>query len=215
LTDVHELRGIQERQRVLLGELQHRTRNLIAVVQAIASQSMKSSSDLANFRDVFFSRLGALSRVQSLLAETDNYGLELHDLVRTELDALIGSENREATVEGPGVMLPARIAQPLGLALHELATNALKHGALKQPAGKLAVTWRIEETEHAGKCIVLDWQETGIEVARQGARTKGYGSELIEKALPYQLGTKTALQLDPDRVSCTIMIALPQSRMNQ
>ncbi|MGF1627659.1 MAG: sensor histidine kinase [Alphaproteobacteria bacterium] len=205
MTDIHDLRGLQDRQQVLVAELQHRTRNLLAVVQAIASQTRRRSDSLDTFETEFGSRLRALGRVQALLARFEQHNVDLRELVVTELGAH-GAEGLTADrmrVEGPSVALPPDAAQALGLALHELATNAIKHGALSQPTGRLEVTWQ-EMRSDGGRRVVLEWTENGIAMANDRPRRKGYGSELIERALPYQLGAETRLEFGPDGIRCTI-----------
>jgi PAS domain S-box-containing protein len=211
-TDVHEMRGLQERQNVLLAELQHRTRNLLAVIQSIARQTMRTSGSLDEFATEFQGRLHALSRVQGLLARVDRGAVNLRELVEMELKAYEDGdlERGKVSFEGPTAMLPASSAQALALAIHELATNAVKYGALKHPSGKLHVAWQIEGSRRAERRVVLDWRETGVEMPAQGGRPlrKGYGSELIERALPYQLKAETRLDFGPDGVRCRIAAAV-------
>jgi PAS domain S-box-containing protein len=204
MTDIDDLRGLQARQQVLMAELQHRTRNLLAVVQAIAGQTMRNSSSLADFSEEFEGRLRALSRVQSLLAKSDVNDLDLHSLVETEMRAHGdgGLATRKIAIDGPSAILPASSAQALGLALHELATNALKYGALAQPQGKIRVTWRIA-SEGPQSQVRLEWRESGVSMPEAPVR-RGYGTELIERALPYQLKAKTELDFGPDGVRCVI-----------
>jgi PAS domain S-box-containing protein len=207
MTDVHDLRTLKDRQQVLMAELQHRTRNLIAVVQAIATQTRRNSFSMDAFGTEFESRLRALSRVQSLLARVDHHDVDLHDLVTAELTAH-GNAGGKARVDGPSAALPANSAQAIGLALHELATNAIKYGALGQPNARLEVLWR-EEGEGGARRVVLDWLESGVLMPEGGRPTrKGYGSQLIERALPYQLGAKTALEFATDGVRCKIVVPL-------
>jgi len=132
MTDIHHLRGLQDRQQVLMEELQHRTRNLLAIVQSIAARTLRSSTSLDSFRSQFESRLHALSLVQSLLANGRDGGVDLHSLVNAELAAHgdVGSQSGKIQVQGVPITVPAAAAQALGLALHELATNAVKYGAL-------------------------------------------------------------------------------------
>ena len=219
MTDIDGLRSLQDRQHVLMAELQHRTRNLLSVVQSIANQTIRSSSSLEAFGTQFGSRLRALSRVQSLLARVEDQVIDLHTLVTAELAAhddgdlrsnKIGDlKSSKITVVGPAVALPATAAQALGLALHELATNAVKYGALAQPTGKLAVTWELKG-ESPSPAVALEWRESGVFMPAVGPpKRKGYGSELIERALPYQLRAKTKLEFGPDGVRCAIMVPVP------
>jgi PAS domain S-box-containing protein len=211
MTDIHDMREIQKRQDVLLAELQHRTRNLLAVVQAIATQTIKASDGLATFHQNFLSRLRALSRVQSLLAHSQRHDVNLRDLVTGELEAHTRGSTA-VTIGGPPVTLPVDLAQPLALALHELATNALKYGALASPDGRLDVIWRVASSGSSQSKVVLDWIESGVDLAGSAPRSRnGYGLELIERALPYQLGTKTAVRFAEDGVRCTIEIGLPEA----
>jgi PAS domain S-box-containing protein len=211
MTDIDDLRGLQGRQQVLMAELQHRTRNLLSVVQAIANQTLRSSESLDSFKNQFSSRLRALSRVQSLLAHVEDQAIDLRELVIAELAAHsegeLGTDKIEVT--GPMVALPATAAQAIGLALHELATNAVKYGALAHSEGKLQVKWELIDPPPTRE-VALRWLETGI--AMQSSSTpkrKGYGRELIERALPYQLKAKTRLDFGPDGVRCEIVVPVP------
>jgi len=113
-------------------------------------------------------------------------------------------------VDGPPVALPAGSAQTLALALHELATNAVKYGAFKQPEGRLAVTWAIEGEGHR---VLIEWRESGVAMAEDALpRRKGYGTELIERALPYQLGAETSLEFSADGVCCAIVVPVETYR---
>jgi PAS domain S-box-containing protein len=208
MTDVHDMRGMQNRQQVLLAELQHRTRNLLAVVQAIAKQTLRSSDSIKIFGAEFQSRLQALSRVQSLLARADDPNVSLIDLVTAELRAHGDAAGAERVrVHGPPVYVPASSAQALGLALHELATNALKYGALVHPNGQLEVAWRIEPATPQNE-LVLEWRERGVALGQTRPTRKGYGSELIERALPYQLNATTKLEFTPEGVQCMVRVPL-------
>lgn len=210
MTDVHDLRELQGRQQVLLAELQHRTRNLLAVTQAIASRTLRSSSSLEVFGREFSGRLRALSRVQSLLARAEGTRIDLRRLVLEELE-MHGDADDKVHLTGPPVTVNATAAQTLGLALHELATNAVKYGALARDQGRLDIVWRVEQSE-VGSEVVLDWTES--EVAMPAAALpprSGYGRELIERALPYELGARTALEFTPDGVHCRIALPLRRS----
>ncbi len=210
-TDIQDLKEAQEHQQVLLAELQHRTRNLLAVVQSISRQTLRRSGSLAEFAAEYESRLGALSRVQSLLARANSETIELRHLVEGEL-AAHGSEAERVQVGGPAVQLAATSVQALALALHELATNAVKHGALGQPTGRLEVVWRVEE-EEGKRWVALEWRESGVTMPAAGRQArKGYGSELIERALPYQLKAKTRIEFGADGVRCSIVVPAPDVR---
>ena len=207
-TDIHDLKGLQDRQQVLLAELQHRTRNLLAVVQAMARQTLRANPTGDGFAEMFESRLRAQSRVQGLLARADYQLIDLRTIVEGELIAHGGDDPAKVKVEGPVVELPPASAQVMALALHELATNAAKHGALRQDGARLSVTWRMEEQD--GKPMVLvEWRESGVAMPDPNApRRKGYGAELIERALPYQLNARTELEFGEDGVRCRIAVPI-------
>src|SRR5947209_601850 len=192
-----------------MAELQHRTRNLLSVVQAIANQTLRSSESLASFKSQFTSRLGAISRVQSLLSQVEHRAVDLHDLVTAELAAHSEPdlEPNKIEVKGPAVALPATAAQAVGLALHELATNAVKYGALAHPGGRLEVRWELQEKKRIRE-LAINWSETGVSVGTP--KRKGYGRELIERALPYQLNAKTHLDFSPNGVRCEIVVPVQQ-----
>lgn len=209
MTDIHDLRSLQDRQRVLMAELQHRTRNLLAVVQAIAGQTLRKSATLEAFGTEFQGRLRALGRVQGLLAGTDEQAVDLGNLVAAELAAHdTGTPGEKVSVDGTQVTVQANAAQAFGLALHELATNAVKYGALAQPAGRLEISWRVDETGPS-RWVTLDWRESGVVMPVTGSPPrKGYGTELIERALPYQMDAETALEFGPDGVRCRIRVMI-------
>jgi len=157
--DIHDLRGLQERQQVLVAELQHRTRNLLAIVQALARRTLRNSRSVEDFSTEFLGRLQALSRVQGLLTASNEEMIDLWRLVD-----------------------------------------------LRQPSGHLAIRWWLEG-DFAHPDVVLDWRETGVAIAGAPVR-RGYGAELIERALPYQLKATTALRFEPDGVHCTITLPI-------
>jgi PAS domain S-box-containing protein len=205
MTDVHDLRGLQARQQVLLAELQHRTRNLLAVVQAIAAQTLRNSDSLESFGAEYEGRLAALGRVQAMLSNVKQPAVDLRELVGAELKAhgVQIERSEKVQVSGPQVLLPPASAQVLALALHELATNAVKHGALRHDTGTLRIDWRLEESNEGR--LTLEWTESNVPMP-EGPRRTGYGSELIERALPFELGAETRLDFDPDGVRCVISI---------
>jgi PAS domain S-box-containing protein len=211
-TDIDDLRQFQEQQQVMVAELQHRTRNLLGVVRAIAKQTMAVTGPGERFKEQFNDRLSALSRVQGLLSRSDQEPITLRALIETELAAL-DAPALEARIrlDGPVVRLRKATVQTFALALHELATNALKYGALTTPHGRLSVTWRTCRAEDGGR-LHMEWVEEGLVRARadQSPVTQGgYGRELIERALPYALKAKTRYALSDTALHCTINLPLP------
>jgi PAS domain S-box-containing protein len=212
-TDVHDIRSLQERQIVMMAELQHRTRNLLALVQAIAAQTLRKTRSVPEFQCEFESRLQALGRVMALISGVDYAAVDLRDLLTAELQAY-GSgvlEKGKVRLDGPALPLKPAAAQALGLALHELTTNAAKYGALAQENATIAVTWRLEGAA-AHTQAIIEWKESSVkmEPTSSDERPYGYGRELIERALPYQLGANTVLSFEDDGVRCRIRVDLSE-----
>ena len=216
-TDVDDLLNLRQQQAVLVAELQHRTRNLLAVVQAITLRTLKGSQSLEHFRACIDDRLQALSRVQWLLSRREgSLRVAFDALLREELLAHVeldehGKGEQVSIVGPPGIPLRSAVVQTLALAIHELATNAVKYGALSGPDGHLDVSWVVNISGEERR-LVVDWRESGVSGmpdAAAPARGGGYGRELIERALPYQLGARTWYQFNDDGVHCIIDLAVP------
>jgi PAS domain S-box-containing protein len=208
--DITETRQQFETQRVLVAELQHRTRNLMAVVGSVAHQTLDSVNSLADFEDRFNSRLQALSRVQSLLSRADNEPITLEALLVMELEALgfHALDGDRITFRGPEVPLRKSVVEMLSLAIHELLTNAVKYGALANPTGRLSVNWRIEGSL-PNQRLVFEWIERGItQPLSTDPIRSGFGRALIEEALPYSLSAETKLDIGKDILRCWISLPL-------
>jgi len=206
----------EERLAVVVAELQHRTRNLISVVGTIAKGTLRSSKTFDDFSTTFQDRLEVLGRAQGLLFRTHEGGrVTFDELINTELAAqcVRVGEHGAVTLDGPkDIPLRSRTVQSLAMALHELMTNAVKYGALKQPNAHLTVRWRQETLAESGKpWLHLDWKESGVEMPPLGAKRhgSGQGRELIERVLPYQFDAQTTFAMEADGVHCTI--SLPAS----
>jgi two-component system CheB/CheR fusion protein len=200
--NVTSLTEAEARQQVLISELQHRTRNLLAVVQSIALQTLGRSDEV----DAFSDRLAALGRLQGIVGMTAQGEVNLQEIVQLEIDAIDVKGENKITISGPSVPLRLEAAQAFALALHELATNALKYGALKLEAGQLDIAWRIEGRGHQRR-LILNWNESGLPHPPETTRY-GYGRELIEKALTFTLKARTQLRFEADGVRCRIEVPL-------
>lgn len=216
-TDVDDLLQLQQEQGVLVAELQHRTRNLMAVVQAVTNRTLKNATSLDQFAERLNDRLSALSRVQGLLSRRDTgTRVPFDTLLREELsahcDLAAARTEQQIALHGPaGIPLRSATVQTLALALHELTTNAVKYGALSDQQGKLAICWGVRDEGASGPQLWIDWRETQVaDVPAQDAppRGGGYGRELIERALPYQLGARTSYRFQADGVHCTIEVPI-------
>jgi PAS domain S-box-containing protein len=218
-TDIDDIRRLQGRQQVLVEELQHRTFNLMGMVRSTADRTIRSSVNLPDFRAKFRNRIDALARVQRLLSRLEDDGrVTFADLIHAELDAIGFTQAGEqrVTLDGPDdVPLRSSTVQIFAMALHELTTNAVKYGALRQGGGHLHVRWWVEADEQQQRWLHVDWHESGVTMPQEGAAPTGTGQgrALIEKALPYQLHAKTTYVMAADGVRCSI--ALPISNRGQ
>jgi two-component sensor histidine kinase len=223
--DATEEIELQDRLKVLVAELQHRTRNLMGVVRSVTDKTLSSSTSLPDFQGRIRDRLNALARVNSLLSRLDaGTRITFDELLSTELMAHGVVDPQDPTsqvrLNGPyEVRLRSSSVQTLALGLHELATNALKFGALSRPEGRLTVTWELVDGSDGEPRLRVDWRESGVPVLTvvpdtgsggelTAPRRRGYGRELIERALPYQLKAETAYELTPEGVRCTITLPL-------
>lgn len=206
MEDVTRQRTAVETQQMLIAELQHRTRNLLAIVRSIAQQTLRSSSSLDDFEQEFGERLAALSRVQALLSRGDGASVTLGELVRTEIEAHgAATDGRKVSISGPHLPLSSREVQVMALVLHELATNATKYGALAQPDGELSVVWKLSKLD--GKNLAkLEWLESHVDLEGRNTERRGFGRNLIEKALSYDLAADTAFAFTSDGIRCEICI---------
>jgi len=199
--DIHERRVAEEHQRLLINELNHRVKNTLATVQAIAFQTLKGDISLKEARARFEARLMALSRAHNLLTEQNWGGASLHRVVSDSTEHLSG-ERARFRMAGEPVWLSPRAALALALALHELGTNAAKHGALSVDTGEVSIAWRSE-----GGMLHLEWKETGGPPVAAPER-RGFGSRLIEQGLASDLGGTARLDFEPDGLRCRIDASL-------
>jgi PAS domain S-box-containing protein len=195
----------EERQAVLLAELQHRVRNVLALVGALLNRG-DLSLGTKEFRDRLAGRISAMSRTQALLTRGVGQGVDLEGMIREELLAQ-GAGDKQATLSGPGITLPPKAAEVLTLAVHELATNASKYGALSKPEGRVRVEWRMQG-EADESWFHLQWTEHGVELQPSVTRRTGFGTALITGRVPYELGGTGELTLVADGAACHIAFPL-------
>jgi PAS domain S-box-containing protein len=198
--DVTERKRMEENVQMTVKELSHRSKNLMAVVQAISWQTAQNSLDLEDFEQRFAQRLEALARSQDLLVKLDWRWVSLQDLVRAQLEPFLDSAGERLVVRGPALLLMPGGAQDLGLALHELATNASKYGALSAPNGKVDIGWTVVDGPAAGaKHFHMTWRESGGPTVNQPAR-KGFGSMVITATVSRTFNGKAELEYRPEGV---------------
>lgn len=198
--DITDRKRSEEQREMLLAELSHRVKNLLAVLQALASQTGQSSGSIEEFRTGFEGRLRALARAHGLLFEGRWQGADLKSLVEQTLDPHRGDRLEAIQVEGPPVRLSPKQGLALGLALHELATNSAKYGALSTGAGGIRVIWTMEDRE-GERHVRLDWQELGGPEVRPPTE-QGFGTTLIERTFEYELGGSAELLFAATGLCC-------------
>jgi two-component system, chemotaxis family, CheB/CheR fusion protein len=201
--DITERRRAQERQKLLVNEFQHRIKNTLATVQAIATQTFRNSPGEC---DVFVARLHALAGAHDLLTSDNRHQAALVDLVGRALNPFQDKHRERFVIDGPdGIFLDAQKASLLIMVLHELATNAAKYGALSNETGHVRVAWEIPGGDPP-KRFRLCWKESGGPPVSPPTQ-KGFGSLLIERALQNHLG-QARLDFDPQGLQCSIEISL-------
>jgi two-component sensor histidine kinase len=200
--DLTKLKQAEELQRLLLGELDHRIKNTLATVQAIAGSTIRASRTMDDFQQAFIGRIAALSKTHSLLTEHQQKHVPLTQLLDNELSIYEDGGGQRVILSGPEVMLPAQISVSFAMAIHELTTNALKYGALSVLAGVLRVSWTLDENR-----LVLRWEESNVPIKRQPTRV-GFGSQLLQRLLPHQLGAQVEMKFAPDGLKADISIRI-------
>ena len=222
--DVTEQMKALNRQQLLLDELNHRVKNTLATVQAIAVQTLRSTPDPRSFIGSFQTRLQALARTHDLLTLTHWQGADLRELLSREFEPF---EAERVRLGGPAVLLPARIALALGLVVHELATNAVKYGGLSTADGQLDVAWSFDGATSAAastgvpagsddggradaglsRMLRIVWTERGGALP-PGDRPRGFGSRLIERSVAGELNGTIDMAFGPDGLVCTMTFPL-------
>lgn len=203
--DVTEAKLSVEHQAVLLAELQHRVRNIMGMIRAVANRSSGGAATVEDYRATLEGRLLALARVQALLTRQANAGATLHSVLESEIEAQAHHAG-QYELSGPDLMLSPKAVEVLTLAFHELATNALKYGGLSVPDGYVKVHWQVTE-KRGVPWLSLDWSEEGAPLREPSSR-RGFGSELIEMKIPYELKGSGKVAIENGQARCHLEIPL-------
>jgi two-component system, chemotaxis family, CheB/CheR fusion protein len=208
-------RGIADRKAadthrsLLLRELSHRVKNALATVQAISTETPRMSATPEAFATSFSARLMALAKTHDLLTRGEWQGAALRDIVEAEFEPYQNDAHTRWTADGPVTLLTAKFVLALGMAFHELATNAGKHGAWSVPNGRVAVIWE-QRTGKTGRRLHLLWVEAGGPPAL-GTGRKGFGTRLISRSLAYELDGEVTLEFAATGVRCAIDIPVSET----
>jgi PAS domain S-box-containing protein len=201
--DITERKRAEEHQRVLVAELDHRVKNVLATVSAIISRTQDASLLAADFATALDGRIRSMSSTHELLSQGRWRGIPLLELIQRELAPFVTSDN--ADIEGPDAVLSAEAAQIMAMVLHELVTNAAKYGALSTQSGRVRVGWRWRTNGAPLARLVVEWQEIGGPTV-PACNQSGYGTSVIRELLPYELGGKVDLVFADDGVRCRLEI---------
>ncbi|MDH2327079.1 HWE histidine kinase domain-containing protein [Cereibacter sp. SYSU M97828] len=202
LFDITKRKALERQQRLLMGELDHRVKNTLALVLSISRQTFRHSGSYREFETAFTSRIRALSATHNLLAGSAWSGLSVHDVIEAETAPFAGSDKGRVTMDGVDKRITPEAAIALGLISHELTTNAVKHGALSTDTGRVAVTAR---RETPSGLLVIEWREMGGPPVAPPTR-RGYGETVITQSMQFAPGGETSLRYDPAGIVCTIAI---------
>lgn len=204
VADITERRRDEERRSLLIKELNHRVKNTLAVVQALALQTARGAPDPRSFSAAFQSRLAALARAHDLLTRQHWEGAALVEVAKAALEPAVGGARVDLSACAPEPLLAPAEALAVSMALHELATNALKHGALSVPGGRVAVRC---DTDPSGGAHVLEWVERGGPPVPGRPARQGFGLRLLQRGLAAQAGLEAELRFEPEGVRCTLRLA--------
>ena len=211
LVDITDRKRAEEQQALLVRELHHRVKNTLATVQAIMGSTARSVDNIEDFKTAIFGRIQSLAKTHLLLAD-DVRAVDFADILRSELDAFDSGIGGRITLQGPAVALPSQIAVSLGMAIHELTTNAAKHGALSVYGGKVEVTWSVT-IDATRRTLAFDWVESGGPPVKEPAR-EGFGSRLLDFVLPGQIQARTRIEYAPQGVRVHCSVPLPAETKN-
>ena len=205
--DISDRKEHEEHQQLLLNELNHRVKNTLATVQSLTMQTLRSTAHITDARDALVARLIALAKAHDVLTRENWEGAGLHEVVVEALAAHLGqAAQRRLWFDGPELKLRPRASLALSMAFHELATNAVKYGALSSDEGRVDIAWSVDERQES---FALDWVESGGPTVHPPQR-RGFGSRLVERGLAQDLGGSVRLEFRPGGIACAIRAPLAE-----
>jgi two-component system, chemotaxis family, CheB/CheR fusion protein len=208
--DATSLARAEEQQRLLVAELNHRVKNMLTVIVSIATQTLKGADRAESFGKDFLDRLHAMGRSYELMSRDQWSAVPFAEVVREELDPYRTDRNNRIVTDGPAVSLTAKLALSLGMILHELATNAVKHGSLSAASGSLEVSWSVETRSGDHTSLVVDWIERGGPAVKSSP-PRGFGLNLIEREVGHGLGGKVHIDFEEGGLRANLRVPLETS----
>ena len=207
--DVTEQRRAEDRQQLLIHELNHRVKNTLSIVQALAMQSFNDRMEPETARKTFDARLNALSAAHNLLTTQNWESAGLLDTIKASIAATTGANVDRVRLHGPDTVVEPQTAVSLAMAIHELCTNAIKYGALSNEAGTVDVHWSVRPIESGLTELEIEWTETGGPRVEPPSR-RGFGTRLMQRGLSAELRSEVELDFRPTGLNCKILAKLPR-----
>jgi two-component sensor histidine kinase len=209
--DISERKQAEERQHLMTRELHHRVKNTLATVQAVISSTARRARSIAEFYQAVSLRIASLAKTHTLLVNNTWGGATVEDLFRTELEPYDDERHSRIVLDGPAVRLSSELSLALGMAAHEMTTNAAKYGSLSLPDGKVEVRWSLREGDE--RRLVLEWAERDGPPVQAPAR-EGFGSMLLERVLGRQLNGSVQVEYRPQGLRLRVEAPLVQETEN-
>ena len=203
--DVAVRRRHQEHVNFIMHELSHRSKNLLSIVQSMANQVARQTKSLDDFYAGFSRRLCAFAETHDLLVKGDWHGADIRDLIRSQLAPFHNLGDNSVLIEGPELKLNPKAAEQIGLAVHELGTNAIKHGALSKPTGVVKIRWEQETGGGPKPLLRIIWKEIGGPRVEQPER-QGFGDVVLTKLVPMSLQGTASLEFEPEGVKWVLLV---------
>jgi PAS domain S-box-containing protein len=205
VADVTERKAAEDHAQFLMHELSHRSKNLLAVIQSISRRTARTTTTMEEFESRFGRRLQGLAASHDVLVRNSWQGAPLADLMRQQLMPFMDIQSSRVELTGPDIVVTAEATQAIGLAIHELATNAIKYGALSVPAGKVKISWAFDSESLASRELLLKWVEQGGPRVVPPSRN-GFGHLVIGEMIERSLNAKVALEFVPHGLEWSISI---------
>jgi len=206
--DIRERRRAERRRRLLMHELQHRIKNPLATIRSLVYLSGRGKTSVADFVQSFDGRLQAMTRGQNLVLLSERPTVSLDHIVREELAPFLAADQPPVDIEGEALQVPTRLGLPLSMALHELTSNAARHGALSRPEGRVRVSWTLSG-DARDRTLLFRWDEKGGPPVRPPS-SSGFGRTLLERGLAYELRGEASLQFEEEGVRYWLSVPLDE-----
>jgi two-component sensor histidine kinase len=205
VADITDRKASEDHLQFIMREMTHRSKNLLTVIQSIARRTARNAGTIEEFEERFGQRLQGLAASHDVLIDEDWRGAPLADLVRQQLVPFVDARSTRVEMAGPAIVVTAQAAQAIGLAIHELATNAMKHGGLSVATGKVRISWSFEDTAGGPRALRLRWIEHGGPAVALPAH-KGFGHMVIDSMLARSLNGEVKLDFAPAGLDWSVLI---------